>query len=92
MHGCGNPAQAFSHRIMRIAKVSAPAACHKCVRDLDVFGYIRHEPSFKRDKGNRIHFVNHCTEDFNKCKNLQSPLLGFRFEGGVRWRSEGLQT
>ena len=54
MHGCANPVQAFSHQIMRIAKVSAPATYHKCVRDLDAFGYIRYEPSFKRNQGSRI--------------------------------------
>lgn len=54
-HACTDPVQAFSHQIMRIAKISAPATYHKCIRDLDAFGYIRYEPSFKRNQASKIY-------------------------------------
>lgn len=50
-----NPVQVFSHQIMRLAKISAPATYHKCIRDLSSFGYIRYEPSFKKNEGSRIY-------------------------------------
>ncbi len=46
-----NPVTAFSYDIMRIAKISAPATYHKCVKELSEYGYIRYVPSFKRNQG-----------------------------------------
>ncbi len=51
-----NPIVAFSHQIMLLAKVSSPTTYHKCVRDLNDYGYIRYEPSYNRNKGSRIYF------------------------------------
>ncbi len=51
-----NPVTAFSYDIMRIAKISAPATYHKCVKELSDYGYIRYVPSFKRNQGSRIYF------------------------------------
>lgn len=52
-----NPITAFSYDIMKIAKVSSPATYHKCIRDLEEFGYLRYEPSFKRNSGSKIYFL-----------------------------------
>jgi hypothetical protein len=49
-NNCANPLCAFSYEIMRIAKVSAQATYHKSIKDLHAFGYVRYEPSFKRNK------------------------------------------
>ncbi|WP_413998143.1 hypothetical protein ACMDB5_10120 [Flavobacterium sp. W1B] len=54
--GFTNPIQVFSYEIMHIAKISAAATYHKCVRELNEYGYIRYEPSFKRNQGSRIYF------------------------------------
>jgi hypothetical protein len=51
-----NPVQVFSYEIMRIAKISASATYHKTVRDLHAYGYIKYEPSFKRNQGSKIYF------------------------------------
>ena len=56
--GLVNPIVAFSHQIMRIAKISSPATYHKCVRDLSHFGYLRYEPSFHKNRGSRIYFMD----------------------------------
>jgi len=29
---------------------------HKCVKDLNAYGYIRYEPSFNKNKGSKIYF------------------------------------
>jgi hypothetical protein len=52
-----NPISAFSHEIMRIAKVSAQATYHRSVKDLHAFGYIRYEPSFKRNSRSKVYLL-----------------------------------
>lgn len=52
-----NPIQAFSFEIMEIAKISAPKTYSKCVRDLSDFGYLRYEPSFKKNQPSKIYFL-----------------------------------
>lgn len=54
--GLINPILAFSREIMPIAKVSSPATYHKCIGDLNDFGYIRYEPSFNKIIGSSIYF------------------------------------
>ncbi|WP_423147788.1 hypothetical protein [Rubrolithibacter danxiaensis] len=54
-HDFENPVYAFSHEIMRIAKISASTTYHKCIRDLSDFGYIKYVPSFKRNQGSRLY-------------------------------------
>jgi len=39
---------------MRIGKVSAQATHHRSVKDLHAFGYIRYEPSFKRNCKSKV--------------------------------------
>lgn len=56
-NGFANPIQVFSHQIMSIAKLSSAITYHKCVRDLNEYGYIRYEPSFNRMKGSKIYFI-----------------------------------
>ncbi len=55
-HHYENPVQVFSYEIMRIAKISASTTYHKSIRDLNSYGYIRYEPSFKRNKGSKVYF------------------------------------
>lgn len=55
-HDYNNPMYVFSYEIMQIAKVSASTTYHKSIKDLNDFGYIRYEPSFKRNKGSKVYF------------------------------------
>lgn len=57
LHDFTNPIQVFSHEIMDIAKLSSAITYHKCVKELNEYGYIRYEPSFNRNKGSRIYFI-----------------------------------
>ncbi len=58
LRGFDNPIQVFSREIMHIAKVSSAMTYHRCIRDLSEYGYIRYEPSYNRNKGSRIYFVD----------------------------------
>jgi len=41
---------------MKIAKISSAMTYHKCVKDLNAYGYIRYEPSFNKNRGSKIYF------------------------------------
>ena len=53
-HEFCNPIEAYSYEIMPLAKISASTTYHKCLRDLHNYGYLRYEPSFKRNRRSRI--------------------------------------
>ncbi|THD32427.1 MAG: hypothetical protein DI588_07345 [Flavobacterium johnsoniae] len=54
--GFSNPIQAYSHEIMKLAKISAPITYHRCIRELSEYGYIKYLPSFKRTQASEIRF------------------------------------
>lgn len=59
--GCGRiggKIYAFSHELMPLAKISSAATYHKCIKDLQEFGYIEYDPSFSRFVGSKIKIVN----------------------------------
>jgi len=56
-HHFENPVHVFSYDIMRIAKISASTTFHKAIRELSEYGYIKYEPSFKRNKGSNVYFI-----------------------------------
>ena len=55
-HNFENPMNVFSYDIMRIAKISASTTYHKIIKDLSSYGYIKYEPSYKRNQGSKIYF------------------------------------
>lgn len=55
-NGCPNPMTVFSYQMIVIAKISA-TTYHRCIRELSEYGYIRYEPSFKKNKASKI-FLN----------------------------------
>jgi hypothetical protein len=52
--GFTNPIHAYSIDIMQIAKISAPKTYRRCMQDLSAYGYLRYEPSLKKNKASRI--------------------------------------
>ena len=53
--GFSNPVYAYSADIMPLAKLSAAKTYRKCVKDLSDYGYLRYEPSFKKNQASRIY-------------------------------------
>jgi SOS-response transcriptional repressor LexA len=51
-----NPIQAYRYEIIDIAKLSSPKTYHKCMRELSEYGYIRYEPTRKRNHRSIIYF------------------------------------
>lgn len=57
LEGFTNPIKAFSYQIMPIAKILASHTYHKHIKELSEYGYIRYEPSFKKNKPSCIYFL-----------------------------------
>lgn len=56
--GFSNPVQAYSYEIMPIAKISALKTYSRCMHDLNDYGYLRYEPSKKKNKPSSIYFAS----------------------------------
>jgi hypothetical protein len=54
--GLINPIQAYRYEIMKIAKITGPVTYHKCMRELNEYGYIKYEPTCKRNQRSTIYF------------------------------------
>lgn len=52
-----NPFRVYSYEIMRLAKVLANNTYHRTIRDLSAYGYLRYEPSFKRNEASLVRLL-----------------------------------
>jgi hypothetical protein len=52
-----SPVRAYSYQIMQLAKISASTTYHKTIRELSEYGYIKYEPSFKRNQPSKIYLA-----------------------------------
>ena len=57
-NGFTNPIEAYRHEITPIAKVLSAYTYHKCIRELNDYGYLRYEPSSKKTMKSRIYFLS----------------------------------
>jgi hypothetical protein len=55
--GYTNPIKAYRHEIMKIAKISGPVTYHRCIRDLNDYGYINYLPKRNRNQKRIIYFT-----------------------------------
>ena len=53
-----NPIEAYRYEIMEIAKISAPYTYHRCMHDLNDFGYLTYLPTRKKNQRSKIFFSN----------------------------------
>ncbi len=51
-----NPISAYSIEIQNIAKVVSPKTYHRCMRDLDNYGYLIYVPTKNKNKRSSIYF------------------------------------
>jgi hypothetical protein len=51
-----NPISAYSIEIQSIAKVMSPKTYHRCMRDLDNYGYLVYVPTKNKNKRSSIYF------------------------------------
>jgi hypothetical protein len=54
--GFENPFPVNRRTLMAYGKIASIATYHKCIRELDEFGYIRYQPSFHPTKGSLVYW------------------------------------
>ena len=54
--GFENPFPVNRKTLMAYSKIASIATYHKCIRELDAYGYIRYEPSFHPVKGSLVYW------------------------------------
>lgn len=67
-----NPISISRNEMMRLSKISALGTYHKCIKELQAFGYIEYIPSFNPYKGslvNLYNFENSEVQNLNKKYN-----------------------
>lgn len=53
-----NPISISRNEIMRLSKIAAFGTYHKCIKELQLFGYIEYIPSFNPYKGSLVNLYN----------------------------------
>jgi hypothetical protein len=53
-----NPFRVTRKELMAFSKIASIATYHKCIRELDEFGYIRYQPSYHPAKGSLVYWGN----------------------------------
>jgi len=64
-----NPISISRHEMMKLSKIAAYGTYHKCIKELQEFGYIEYLPSFNPYKGslvNLFNFENSDVQQLNK--------------------------
>ncbi|MBX2888004.1 MAG: hypothetical protein KF829_05075 [Ferruginibacter sp.] len=56
-----NPISISRGELMRISKISAKATYHKCMKELNDFGYLKYKPSYNPFKGSFVYLFNFQT-------------------------------
>ena len=54
-NGNADPLSFYAKDLMPLAKFSSSTTLHKCIRDLDKFGYIKYVPSFNPFLGSLVY-------------------------------------
>ncbi|MGY4538761.1 hypothetical protein ACVW0P_003183 [Mucilaginibacter sp. UYNi724] len=55
-NGFYSPFAVTRKELMTHSKIASTATYHKCVRELDEYGYIRYQPSFHPAKGSLVYW------------------------------------
>lgn len=54
--GFENPFSVNRKTLMAYSRIASVATYHKCIRELDEFGYIRYQPSYHPTRGSLIYW------------------------------------
>ena len=57
LNGFKNPILVSRNQLMKVAKINGRATYHKCIKQLQVYGYIQYFPSYHPGIGSRIYLL-----------------------------------
>ena len=58
-----NPISISRSEVMRISKICSKATYHKCIKELNEFGYLKYKPSFNPIRGSLVYLFNFESSD-----------------------------
>lgn len=81
-----NPISISRNELMKVSKISAKATYHKCMKDLNDFGYLKYKPSYNPFKGSLVYLFNfqagselpidtHHTKNETGAEQAQEPYI-----------------
>ncbi len=53
-----NPVSITRHDLMKVSKINSKATYHKCMRELNEYGYLKYSPSYNSYKGSMVYLYN----------------------------------
>lgn len=68
-----NPISINRDEVMRISKISSKATYHKCLKNLNSFGYINYEPSYNPFRGSHVNMFNFSEDLKPELKSERKP-------------------
>lgn len=68
-----NPISISRNELMRVSKICSKATYHKCIRELNEFGYLHYQPSFNPIRGSLVYLFNFeaANEQLNESKRTK---------------------
>lgn len=63
--GFNSPFAVTRKDLMAYSKIASNATYHKCIKELDKYGYIRYQPSFHPGKGSLIYWLENTAQQQN---------------------------
>ena len=60
-----SPFSVTRKELMAYSKIASTATYHKCIRELDEYGYIRYRPSYHPGKGSLIYWLDNTAQQQN---------------------------
>src|ERR1043165_7294350 len=58
-----NPISISRNELMRVSKICSKATYHKCIRELNEYGYLHYQPSFNPIRGSLVYLFNFASSD-----------------------------
>jgi hypothetical protein len=71
--GCTNPFHVSRKKLMEFCRIRSIVTYHKCMRELDAFGYVRYQPSYHPKQGSLVRFPSHIGEFANTGRGKEGP-------------------
>ncbi len=71
--GCTNPFHVSRKKLMGFSRIRSIATYHKCMRELDAFGYVRYQPSYHPTQGSLVWFPSHKRELIKTGSGKEGP-------------------
>lgn len=60
-NGCQNPVPITRRKVLELSRIGNIVTYHKCIKELESYGYIKYEPSYNPYSGSRVYLKDTST-------------------------------